>query len=53
MMEPTGYCWYCGHVIKEGELFCSKKHEEQYNRKQERRIKVGKRAGYGISGSCR
>ena len=59
-MEKTGYCWRCGRVIKEpvfieigfdGYLFCCKKHQEQYERMQESKIKKGKRAGYGLAGS--
>ncbi len=48
---PTGFCWKCGLPCKEGELFCNKKHEQQYKQKQEDGIKKGKRAGYGIVGS--
>lgn len=51
MLEPTGYCWKCGHPSKEKELFCCKKHQEQYERAEERKIRKGKRAGYGIVGS--
>ena len=25
MIEPTGYCWKCGHPCPAGELFCNKK----------------------------
>jgi len=48
-MEETGYCWKCGHQCKG--LFCNKKHQEQYEREQERFIKKGKKAGYGLAGS--
>lgn len=48
-MEETGFCWKCGLPTKG--LFCNKKHEEQYNRKQENQIKKGKRKGYGVAGS--
>ena len=51
MLEETGYCWKCGRPCKG--LFCDKKHEEQYNQAQERGIKKGRRAGYGLSGSMR
>ena len=59
-MEKTGFCWKCGKQIKEpvfieigfdGYLFCCKKHQQQYYRDQDRQIKKGKRAGYGIAGS--
>lgn len=56
-MEATGYCWRCGKVIEgfienlSKDLFCCKKHEEQYKRMQERGIRKGKKAGYGIAGS--
>ena len=59
-MEKTGFCWKCGRPIKEpifiemgfdGYLFCCKKHQQQYYRDQDRQIKKGKRAGYGITGS--
>lgn len=50
MIQPTGTCWFCAHPCKEGELFCKPKHEEQYRRKEERKIRKGKRAGYGIVG---
>ena len=52
-LNATGYCWKCGRAVKEGELFCTKKHEEQYERAQARGIKIGKRAGYGLAGSTR
>jgi len=53
MIEPTGYCWVCGHSCPEGALFCSKKHKETYDKKQKREqaARVVKKAGYGISGS--
>ena len=50
MLEETGYCWLCGHQIKKG-LFCNDKHKWQYERNQEKQIKKGKRAGYGLAGS--
>jgi len=49
-LDKTGFCWNCGKVIKEG-LFCNKKCEWQYKNKQERQIRKGKRAGYGLAGS--
>lgn len=49
-MEETGFCWNCGKVIKNGE-FCSIKCAEKYRQKQERGVKKGKRAGYGLAGS--
>jgi hypothetical protein len=51
-MEETGFCWGCGRVISSG-LFClkPKKCEEKWRREQERGIKKGKRAGYGLAGS--
>ena len=55
IMEETGFCWRCGHIIPDGRgLFCPKpkKCEEQYRRNQDRQIKKGKRAGYGLAGSC-
>ena len=51
MIEPTGFCWKCG-LPCEG-LFCSEKHKEQYERKQERGVMKSKREGYGITGSTR
>jgi predicted nucleic acid-binding Zn ribbon protein len=48
---PTGFCWKCGMECAKGELFCSPKHKEQYERQQARQIKIGKKAGYGLSGS--
>ncbi len=53
-LYPTSFCWNCGRPIAEGLLFCPapKKCERQYEMKQERGIKKGKRAGYGLSGSC-
>ena len=53
MLKPTGWCWRCGRVC-EG-LFCPKpkKCEDIYYRNQERQILKGKRAGYGLAGSCR
>jgi len=53
MIEPTGYCWKCGHSCPEGELFCNTKCRQIYERQQERDngVKRGKRAGYGIAGS--
>lgn len=61
-LKPTGFCWGCGvltgelnpnnsDIITRTKLFCSKKHEEQYKRKQDRKIIKGKRAGYGLAGS--
>jgi len=52
-LEPTGFCWKCGLPCKPGELFCNPKHKEQYQRGQDRQIKKGKRAGYGVAGSTR
>ncbi len=51
-MEHTGFCWKCGLPIKQG-LFCAKpkKCEDQYYRGQERQVKKGKKAGYGLAGS--
>jgi len=49
-MEETGFCWNEGKPIKQG-LFCDKKCERQYEMKQERLIKKGKKAGYGLAGS--
>jgi len=48
-MEETGFCWRCGKVCKG--LFCCEKHKRQYEMMQERLIKKGKRAGYGLAGS--
>jgi hypothetical protein len=50
--EETGFCYKCGHQIKKG-LFCSDKHKQQWERDQDRQIRRGKRAGYGLAGSCR
>ena len=55
-MEPTEFCYNCGRPIPKG-LFCiyangKPKREIQYKMKQARLIKRGKRAGYGLSGSC-
>lgn len=61
-LERTGFCWKCGAAIGEmingrlvfgisKKLFCNKKHEEQYQRNQDRQIKKGKKAGYGLAGS--
>jgi predicted nucleic acid-binding Zn ribbon protein len=52
MIEATGFCWTCGKVIKEGELFCNSKCKEQYERNLHRGEKTGKKAGYGLKGSC-
>ena len=58
MLESTGFCWKCGKQIEgyienlNKDLFCCKKHEEQYYRQQDRQIRRGKRAGYGLAGSC-
>lgn len=49
MIEITGYCWKCGRQCKD--LFCSKKHQEQYERQEVAKIRKGKRAGYGLAGS--
>jgi predicted nucleic acid-binding Zn ribbon protein len=49
MIEPTGYCWKCGHSCPEGELFCNKKCEQIYYRNIERQTKQGKKAGYGVT----
>jgi hypothetical protein len=58
MLEPSGFCHKCGYRILDNfgrpimsELFCSKKHKEQYERAQDRLTIRGKRASYGISGS--
>lgn len=40
-LEQTGFCWKCGKICKG--LFCDKKHEEQYNRAQDRQIIRGKK----------
>jgi len=53
MLTPTGFCWKCGLPVKGDELFCDKKHREQYERAQGRGVKSGKRAGYGVAGSTR
>jgi len=45
----TGFCWKCGKVCKG--LFCNKKHQGQYEKKQAAEIMKGKRAGYGVAGS--
>lgn len=50
-LYPTLYCWRCGHPCKPNEFFCCKKHQQQYERNQDRQIIKGKRAGYGIVGS--
>ncbi len=61
-MEATGFCWKCGRKIKNYHfekyvtnysttLFCCQKHQEQYDREQERQIRKGKRGGYGLAGS--
>ena len=52
-IEPTGYCWKCGHPCGEGKLFCSEKHEQQHNRHADRQIKKSKKDGYGAAGSTR
>ena len=54
-LEPTGFCWDCGRPITKG-LFCIEKNgkakcEHHYKWKQERQIKKGKRASYGVAGS--
>lgn len=49
-IEKTGFCWKCGLPVKTG-LFCNKKHQEQYERAEERKIIRGKKAGYGARGS--
>ena len=60
MLDKTGFCYRCGRVITQmsllkpdfnSDLFCSKKHEQQYYREQDSHIKKGKRAGYGLAGS--
>lgn len=52
-IQITGFCWKCGKQCKD--LFCSKKCERLFFKKEkienERVNKIGKRAGYGISGS--
>jgi hypothetical protein len=61
-MEQTGFCWGCGRPC-EG-LFCrdvrgktvyaskcQRTYENVVQREQERGIKRGKRAGYGVAGS--
>jgi len=58
-LYPTSFCWKCGGVIQikafradyNSSLFCSLKHEQQYNREQDRQIHKSKRAGYGLAGS--
>jgi len=45
----TGFCWKCGKLCVD--LFCNKKHEDQFKRDLERHVIKGKRAGYGVSGS--
>ena len=55
MLGPTGFCYNCGRLIAKG-LFCvdannKPKCEIRYKMKQERLIKRGKKAGYGLSGS--
>jgi hypothetical protein len=61
-LKETGFCWKCGHAIGEmidgrlvfgvsKKLFCNPKHQKQYEREQERQIKKGKKAGYGLAGS--
>ena len=51
-MDQTGFCWNCGRqLIGEAGYFCNKKCQEQYERKQNRQIRKGKRAGYGLAGS--
>jgi hypothetical protein len=37
-IEPTGYCWKCGHPCLEDKLFCSDKHKQAYLKKQKRNI---------------
>jgi hypothetical protein len=57
MIEPTGFCWKCGRVLKadsvgyRADLFCCEKHEQQYNRGQDGQVRKGKKAGYGLAGS--
>ena len=50
-LEKTGFCWKCGMPCGKDDLFCSRKHQEQYEREQDRKIHKGKRAGYGLAGS--
>jgi hypothetical protein len=49
-MEKTGFCWKCGLPCGD-KLFCNKKHQDQYERSQDRQIIKGKKAGYGATGS--
>jgi hypothetical protein len=57
LIEKTGYCWNCGRQCKE--LFCDKKCEEQYNKKQDKgsfgrgghSVRIGKKDNYGLAGS--
>ena len=49
-LEITGFCWYCGKVC-EGK-FCNVKHQILYERKIDAQVLKGKRAGYGLKGSC-
>ncbi len=60
---PTSFCWKCGlplfvpmpnETSFNANLFCSKKHQEQYKIRQRREQNKhnGKRGGYGLSGSC-
>jgi predicted nucleic acid-binding Zn ribbon protein len=51
LLEPTGFCWKCGLPCEKDKLFCSPKHQWQYKKDQERQIRKGKRAGYGLAGS--
>ena len=56
--EPTGFCWRCGRGVVDGRaLFCDNagKRQRAYERakaaQENRVIRRGKRAGYGIGGS--
>jgi predicted nucleic acid-binding Zn ribbon protein len=48
----TNFCWRCGRVAT-GRLFCNDKCKQQYIMAQDRKIRRGKRAGYGLAGSTR
>ena len=48
-LKVTGFCWRCGRECER--LFCSAKHQNQWERKQESGVIKGKRASYGARGS--
>jgi hypothetical protein len=65
MLEATGFCWNCGKVLKPQkpwiedkhilgfkDYWCDEKCKNQYERRQDAKILKGKRAGYGLKGSC-